>query len=454
MKLFRVPLIVIPVAVFILSACSSAIASGVEPEILKTEAILPLEGDDQTALEVDQEDDLVDVQENVDQVELEEIEATAAPLSDSNAELKTEEHSAALCEDPFTGTKIGFSTRGWETNFCEHSVPYEEFLSGGPPRDGIPPIDAPLFESMDAANAWLADREPVITLDLGGEARAYPLQILMWHEIVNDTVGGIPVVVTFCPLCNTALVFERPAIGGERLTFGTSGNLRNSDLVMWDRQTESWWQQFTRQAIVGDLTGTQLDFLPTSIVSWGDFKTIYPNGQVLSQDTGFVRNYGVNPYAGYDNVNQFPFLFDGPLDDRLQPMARVLGIELDGLTVAYPLDRLAAEAVINDILGEAPVVTFWKGGTASAVDTSDISQGRDVGTTGVYLRTVDDQTLTFSPGPKGTFLDAETGSTWDILGHATSGPLEGTRLTALPHHDTFWFAWAAFVPDGALADEE
>ena len=354
------------------------------------------------------------------------------------------------CDDVFEGVNIRFSTTGWETNFCMHSVPYETFLSGGPPRDGIPPIDEPKFESLDGADGWLEEQEPVIGLELNGDARAYPLQILIWHEIVNDVVGDVPVVVTFCPLCNTALVFERPVIDDEKLTFGTSGNLRNSDLVMWDRQTESWWQQFTGEAIVGDLTGTKLKILPSTLLSWGDYKEIFPDGRVLSKETGFSRNYGANPYAGYDSINEFPFLFDGEVDDSLRPMTRILGFVLEGESVAYPLDHLAAELVINDRIADEEIVVFWKPGTASAVDTPSISDGRDVGTTGVFLRVYEDRVLSFTANEDGTFSDAETGSIWNILGTAIDGPLTGTELTAIPNYDTFWFAWAAFVPEGAL----
>ena len=202
----------------------------------------------------------------------------------------------------------GLSTLGWDTDFTLHSVAFDEIMSGGPPRDGIPPLDSPSFVSPDDADAWLANREPVISFELNGEAKAYPLQILTWHEIVNDEVGGVPVIVTFCPLCNSAIVFDR-RLDGVVLDFGTSGRLRNSDLIMWDRQTESWWQQLTGEAIIGTLTGHTLEFLPAPIVSWADFKAAHPAGQVLSQETGFGRTYGRNPYAGYDEVGKPPFLF-------------------------------------------------------------------------------------------------------------------------------------------------
>ncbi len=360
-------------------------------------------------------------------------------------------HSAELCEDPFEGTIPAFRTDEWNTNFCLHNVPYNEISSGGPPRDGIPPIDSPRFENIDSANTWIEDVEPVIILEVNDEVRAYPLQILIWHEIVNDEIDGQPVVVTFCPLCNTALVFARPIIDGELLTFGTSGNLRISDLVMWDRQTETWWQQFNGEAIVGDLTGTKLEFLPSAIISWADFKSKHPDGQVLSIETGFPRSYGRNPYSGYDNINSYPFAYTGDLNDRLPPMARVLGILLeDGEGSAYSFDLLKENLVLNEILGDTHVTIFWKAGTASAVDSNTISDGKDVGTTGVFLSTVGDQVLTFTAKDNGSFEDQETGSAWDILGEAITNPLAGPRLVSLPHHDTFWFAWAAFVADGTL----
>jgi len=362
------------------------------------------------------------------------------------------DHQTVECEDPFGNTTPAFRTDGWDTNFCKHSVSYDDIFSGGPARDGIPPLDSPRFESVDSADGWIDDVEPVIIFDYEGVARAYPLQIMTWHEIVNDEVAGTPVVVTFCPLCNTALVFRRPTIAGETLTFGTSGNLRYSDLVMWDRQTESWWQQFNGQAIVGDLTGTQLEFLPSAIISWADFKSNHPGGEVLSIKTGFIRSYGRNPYSGYDNINSYPFAFTGDLENDLPPMARVLGIQLeDGQGAAFSLDLLQENLILNKVLGDTKVVIFWKPGTASALDSSSISNGRDVGTTGVFLSEVDGQLLTFESGQDGVFIDQETNTTWDILGKALFGPLEGTQLVSLPHHDTFWFAWAAFVPGISLS---
>jgi hypothetical protein len=354
---------------------------------------------------------------------------------------------------PFAGVeRPAFDTAGWATDFCKHSVPYEEIISGGPPRDGIPPIDEPRFVPVSEADDWLAPNEPILFFEREGDARAYPLQIITWHEIVNDEVGGLPVVVTFCPLCNAALVFVRPVVDGQRLTFGTSGNLRHSDLIMWDRQTESWWQQFTGEGIVGELTGQRLEMLPSSIISWQTYKEEHPEGRVLSRETGIDRPYGRNPYAGYDDVSQSPFLYKGPVGERLPPMARVVGVAHEGQARAYSLDLLREEQVIHDTLGGVAVVVFWREGTASALDSRRIAEGRDVGATGVFKSAVNGRELLFTARPDGAFIDGETGSTWNIMGEATAGPLAGTRLEQLVHHDIFWFVWSAFQPEGRLFD--
>ncbi len=333
----------------------------------------------------------------------------------------------------------------WSTDFSKHSIDFSELLSGGPGKDGIPAIDEPQFVSIAEGDDFLAGQEPVIALELNGDARAYPIQILIWHEITNDTVGGVPVTVTFCPLCNSAIVFERE-FGGVVYDFGVSGLLRKSDLVMFDRQTESWWQQFTGEALVGELTGTLLELVPASIVSWDDFKATHPDGQVLSRDTGFSRSYGQNPYAGYDTTDGNPFLFRGDLDGRLSPVERVAAVELNGETVAYPFSLLEEQIVVHDTIGGEPVVVFFQPGTTSALGGPVIADARDIGATGVFRPEAAGQTLTFrADGEK--IIDNETGSRWNVLGKAVDGPLAGEVLSPIVHGAHFWFAWAAFQPD-------
>ena len=267
-----------------------------------------------------------------------------------------------------------FSTFGWKTDFSKHSVPYSEIISGGVGKDGIPPIDEPKFESVLEADVWLTDGDPVAFLQIDEQVRAYPLRILNWHEIVNDEVAGVPVAVTFCPLCNTVVVFER-RLQGNVYTFGVSGLLRNSDLVMWDHETESLWQQATGEAIVGELTGQSLSLLSSPIVSWKDFKISFPEGEILSQDTGYPRDYGRNPYSGYD-TSSFPFLFTGELDPRLAALERVIGVTIGGESVAYPFSVLAELGVVNDSVGGKKIVIFYSEGTISPLDKSIIETSR------------------------------------------------------------------------------
>ncbi|MGH7614407.1 MAG: DUF3179 domain-containing protein [Gemmatimonadales bacterium] len=338
----------------------------------------------------------------------------------------------------------------WRTDFSRHTVPMTEIVSGGPSKDGIPAIDSPRFEGVADAARWLDGREPVVVVEVGADVRAYPLQILIWHEIVNDEVGGTPVTVTFCPLCNTALAFDR-RLDGRVLDFGTTGRLRQSDLVMYDRQTESWWQQATGEGIVGAYAGKQLRFIAAPIASWRDFKQNYPAGRVLSRDTGHDRPYGRNPYERYDTragpISEF---FLGAPDRRLSAMERVVALEPGANPTAYAFSLLARRRAINDEVGALPVVVLWAPGTASALDARAIRDGRDIGATAVFDRRLDGRVLSFEPAGDGRFRDRETGSAWLLSGRAVSGPLAGRRLVPIPHGNHFWFAWAVFRPNTTL----
>jgi hypothetical protein len=351
------------------------------------------------------------------------------------------------CDDPFEGQRVQFSTAFWElTDFCIHGVPYDEIRSGGVPPDGIPPIDKPRFESIDEAREWLQDQSPVIALELDGEVRAYPLAILTWHEIVNDEVAGVPVAVTFCPLCNAAIVFDR-RIRDDVLRLGVTGNLRNSDLIMWDDVTESWWQQITGEGIVGVYTGFRLEMLPSQVVGFGLFAEQFPDGEVLSRDTGHTRGYGRNPYVAYDTTPGRPALFEGSLDRRLGPTERVLAGLIRGEPMAYPFSALRGERVINDVINDLPVVAFWQPGASSALDEMNIDDSRDVGMAALYSRDLAGQALTFSIDEDGAIRDEETGSQWNFFGLAVGGELEGSQLRQQLFAPHFWFAWAAFQPE-------
>lgn len=258
-----------------------------------------------------------------------------------------------------------------DTDFSKSTVKdWGEILSGGPPKDGIPALSDPRI--IRAKNdRHITDREPVITVEIGNaRPRAYPVRYLMWHEIVNDTVGGVPVAVTFCPLCNSGLTFDR-RVAGKTLSFGVSGKLRNSDMVMYDRETQSWWQQAEGRGIVGVHTGRELRALPTWMESWAEFKARNPNGEVMAQPRG-NRDYGRNPYTGYDSL-QRPFLYSGELPPHGIPaLARVVRVG----ERAWPVTRLRESNQVS----EAGVIISWTAGQASALDSTNIGQGRDVGT--------------------------------------------------------------------------
>jgi Protein of unknown function (DUF3179) len=261
------------------------------------------------------------------------------------------------------------------TDFTRHSVGLDEIVSGGLPRDGIPSIDEPAF--VPVAEAELPANEPVIGLVIEGDARAYPLRILIWHEIVNDVVGGVPVAITYCPLCNTGIVFDRRQ-GGRVLEFGTTGKLRHSDLVMYDRTTESWWQQFVGEAIVGELTGQRLAMLPARLEAFAKFAARAPDGRVQVASDNALRPYGHNPYAGYDRAPA-PFLYHGLLPNEIAPLARVVRVGDE----AWALDLLRARGAIT--AGDLRLA--WEPGQASALDQTTIADGIDVGNVVVQKRT-------------------------------------------------------------------
>jgi hypothetical protein len=293
----------------------------------------------------------------------------------------------------------------WSTDFSRALVPLEEFQSGGPPKDGIPAIDIPQFTNARDVD-WLGEREPVIVVELDGETRAYPIQILMWHEIANDQIGSTPIAVTFCPLCNTAIVFDR-RLDGTPYDFGTTGKLRESDLVMYDRQTESWWQQFSGKALVGELAGKELEQLPARIASWKELSEAHPDALVLNRDTGFVRDYGTNPYVGYDDVESPPiFATTGDDDDRLPPKERVVYVEIGDEALAVPYSTLMIDRTVAVETDAGKLVVRWRPRVASALDEAFIREGWNVGAARVAL--------------------------------------DGRPV---PFHEPFWFAVAAFRPD-------
>jgi hypothetical protein len=383
------------------------------------------------------------------------------------------------------------------------SISIHEVLSGGPPPQGIPALGftgdhtgavtaSPEVKLILQHQAnWLADEEPVIVISLEGESRIYPLQILTWHEIINDTLGNVPIAVTFCPLCNSALAFDRRVPLNEEgleqlssinpnakiislpeaflkayqsqkatkvtkaieVTFGVSGMLYNSNMLMFDSSSSTLWSQLVGDAVVGTLTGTKLLRYPAPIVSFAEAKTSFPEAKVISKETGFNRPYGSNPYVGYDNIGSPAFLFEGITDGRLSPKERVITLEINGESVAYPFSELRELKVINDTVSEEPITVFWQEGTRSALDQDSIADSQDVGAANVFKRSVNDRVLTFEWNGAG-FVDKETSSVWSLFGLAISGELQGTQLTPVVHDNTLWFAWAAFKPETRIFIDE
>ena len=335
-----------------------------------------------------------------------------------------------------------------KTDFDNAVVDFREIMSGGVPKDGIPAVDNPQFVSQEEASEWLSPKEPVIVLNINGKARAYPLQILIWHEIVNDTLNGKHVSVTFCPLCNASIVFDR-AVDGEVLDFGTTGRLRKSDLVMYDRQTESWWQQITGRGLIGNYADVKLDQLPSQIVSYEAFQTAYPDSVVLSRNTGHFRSYGSNPYRGYDNIDSIPFLYSDPTDPRLPAMERIVNVSVGNRHRVYPFRVFKETPVINDKINGIPIVLFSSDDSVSVLDERSIANSKPVPSVTVFRRETLDNTLTFEQRVDG-FYDLETGSRWNIFGQAVAGDASGTQLPDITNGIHFAFAWLAFYPDSEI----
>jgi len=380
-------------------------------------------------------------------------EADDAPEAQDDAAVADNEGpvSGSVERDEGPGDREGFF---WESSEEPSStIDISEIISGGPPPDGIPPIEDPVYKSFDDAAEWLSDDSPVMVVRGETETKVYPLAILTWHEIVNDAIDGEPAVITYCPLCNSGLAFEAE-IDGAVLDFGTSGRLWRSNLVMYDRQYGNLWTQFTGEAIVGErFVGQTLERIPTTLQGFAEVRSTDPDALVLSRDTGFNRTYGQNPYTGYDAEDSEPFLFRGEADGRFAPMTRVVGFP-DGDGTAVLLDHLEEERVVEFDDENHPVTLWWAPGQASALDTASIDAGRDVGQTAAFVAELDGERLSFEPvdGAGGgddavRFRDTQTGSGWNLAGRAVEGELEGAELQAVSIDDTFWFVWAVFKPD-------
>ncbi|MCY3878520.1 MAG: DUF3179 domain-containing protein [Rhodobacteraceae bacterium] len=257
------------------------------------------------------------------------------------------------------------------TDFDTLLVDPTEIISGGPPKDGIPALSNPVFASA-GSETGLGEHEPVISVEIENEFRAYPIRYLLWHEIVNDRVGGMPIAVTYCPLCNSGVVYDA-RLNDRELTFGVTGKLRHSDMIMYDRETESWWQQAIGQAIAGELSGEELTAIPALTVSWGEYMAMAgTDAKVMQEPKHVLRPYGANPYVGYDTADR-PFLYNGENPPHgIHPLARVVRIG----DQAWPLERLRIEGMVS----ESGYELTWNSGQVSPLDQRNINDSRDIGT--------------------------------------------------------------------------
>ena len=318
-------------------------------------------------------------------------------------------------------------------NFLDvNSFPLDLIVSGGPPKDGIPALTNPAF-GADAS--YLTDQDLVLGVFINGVARAYPHNIGWWHEIVNDEIGGEFIAVTFCPLTGTGLVFDATDEQGEQFELGVSGLLFNTNLIMYDRRDRTTlYPQMTFTGLQGPREGQALRLLPMVETTWGTWKSLHPDTQVVAEGPYSAARYGSYPYGNYrtnDGLFLFPLTpalgsFDGAKD-------MILGVRLDGEAKAYPYEKMEHQAIINDQVGGVEIAVLWDRESSLAIP---------------YARQVGDQVLSFELHTDGGFpfllRDRETQSLWNVNGQAIEGPLEGQQLTQVPAHNSMYFAWITF----------
>lgn len=333
----------------------------------------------------------------------------------------------------------------WRTDVSRKSIELQELhLSAA--KDQIRALDEPRFTSVDQSARKLDPREPVIVFRTGDIARAYPVRVLLFHEIVNDVVADTPIAVTFCPLCNTGLVFDR-RVDGRLHEFAVAGFLRKSDMVMYDRETESLWQQATGEALVGEHTGKRLKLLAGATVPFKTFREAHPEGTVLSLDTGAFFPYGISHYSRYEFTDQRKHVLE---TDRIGPRERVLAIQIEDQTIAYPLRYLSRWGTAEGKLVGRRYVVLYESSMLSAMDAEYLRDSRSIGSAAAFSPFVNGKRLRFRHDKSGRILDKQTGSRWTVLGRCIEGPLVGTQLEPIRSTVAFAFAWFDFYPKTRL----
>jgi len=325
-------------------------------------------------------------------------------------------------------------------------IPQNLIVSGGPGKDGIPALTNPAVVPAETADTFLVPEDLVLGVVINGEARAYPHGVLWWHEIVNDVLGGRPILLSFCPLTGSGIVSD-PILNGQLANFGVSGLLFDNNLILFDRTTDSLWSQMRLDSICGDFSGTRPPLLPVVQSTWVAWKAMHPNTTAVSFDTGFNRNYNRYPYGDYDGIDNTRLLFpQTTIDSRLPMKENVLGITHGEMSRAYPVysaSRLAGAAprgAINDVVNGLSVLVVFDGPSQLAIPFDRMRESGEV----LTFQLVENAGFPF------LLRDQETGSLWDLNGVAVSGLLEGEQLRKIPTFTAFWFAWAAFNPGTEL----
>ena len=342
----------------------------------------------------------------------------------------------------------------WKTDTSNHIISLNEFTALLN-RNDIRPLNSPRYIDAAKAKDSLFGGQPVIAVELNGLSYAFPINMLSYHEIVNDSIAGIPFSVVYCPLCNTAYVFDRRLNHNNKnytLKFGTSGMLRMSNLVMWDEQTETWWQHIDGEGLVGELAGAKLKILPAKIISLNNYTEFYSDGKVMLpvEDTSYETHYEINNYVHYDSIGiEKPFLFFKKVDGRLPAMEYVISVEDNNVIKSYPLSILQTEKVINNQVGSKNIVLFYNADMISNLDAKDISKGKQIGSGAVYNAVVEKQNLHFEAYDD-NFKDKETNSLWNFAGECFEGKYKGEKLESVVYGLDFAFAWLAFHPESII----
>lgn len=344
----------------------------------------------------------------------------------------------------------------WKTDTSNHTVALSD-LTLATAKNSLPTLDYPKFIHKNDKGYNFYEHEPVICISFNGRSKAYPLSLLTMYELSNDSLGGEELMITYCPMCNAAMVFNRRVKTKEKsylLDFSISGILMHNDMVMYDRQTETWWEQLMGEAIVGELAGTELKMMRALIISAKDYFDRFPDGLILSPSDlkTITKRHNHKPFYHMDhdkrNIDSSYYLPE-KVDPRLPPLERVLDIHVEGHTKIYPFEEIAKKQVINDVFDNMNFVIFYHGETVSVLDEDKLSKSKKTGSATAFRSNLDGVNYTFHKSGN-YFADDQTGSIWDITGYCREGSLKGKQLWILPHSNHFAFAYLAFFPDAEI----